>query len=335
MKPNLSIIAEKTGYSMPTVSRVLSGKVKGRSKSVDKILKAARMLGYSYAMPVYPNSVVLPKIVLVTEHFAEEFYSCLYESFDRISSQRNLDLKFQSIKYSDDIVNALVLISKLNHGIILMIPSLTIEQYVAIQTALPDFPIVNMAPSEKIFFPAVTHDSYEGGKLAADCLISAGYKTFGLISGPNIKLESNLRRSGFIEGLRKHNFNISWEYSGDYSFKAGEKAFQDLTSKKKKKLGIFAANDQMALGFIHTALEKGRNIPGDMGIVGYDNMPYGQVYYPRLTTINTDLDELCKAAFDIIIRLIQNPNEKSKPTTTVLSVDLIERKTHYYETQNQ
>jgi len=256
MKPNLSIIAEKTGYSIPTVSRVLSGKVKGSSKSVDKILRAARMLGYNYALPVYPNSVVLPKIVLVTEHFAEEFYSCLYESFDRISSKRNLDLKFQSLKYSNDIVNSLVLISKQNHGIILMIPSLTVKQYVAIQSVLPDFPIVNMAPSEKISFPAVTHDSYEGGKLAADCLISTGYTSFGLISGPNIKLESNLRRSGFIEGLRKHNFDLTWEYSGDYSFKAGENACQDLLSKNMNKLGIFAANDQMALGFIHTCLGK-------------------------------------------------------------------------------
>lgn len=335
MKPNLSIIAEKTGYSIPTVSRVLSGKAKGHSKSVDAILKVARMLGYSHTLPIYPNSVLQPKIVLVTEHFAEEFYSCLYESCDRISSQRNFDFKFQSLKYSNDIVNAMVLISKQNHGIILMIPSLTVEQYVAIRSAMPDFPIVNMAPTEKIIFPAVTHDSYEGGKLAAECFIDAGYTSFGLVSGPNIKLESNLRRSGFIEGLRKHNFDLTWEYPGDYSFKAGENACQDLLSKNINKLGIFAANDQMALGFIHTALEKGRKIPGDLGIVGYDNMPYGKVYYPRLTTINTDLDELCMTAFDIIIRLIQKPHEKAKPTTTVLSVDLIKRKTHYYEMQNK
>ena len=66
MKPNLSIIAKESGYSVPTVSRVLSGKVKGWSKSVDIILKAAKKMGYNYVIPLYPNSIVLPKVVLMS-----------------------------------------------------------------------------------------------------------------------------------------------------------------------------------------------------------------------------------------------------------------------------
>ncbi len=332
MKPNLSIIAKESGYSVPTVSRVLSGKVKGWSKSVDIILKAAKKMGYNYVIPLYPNSIVLPKVVLITEHYAEEFYSCLYESCDRLASEKNLDFNFLSIRYNQDIASAVKHASYTANGIILMIPSLNVDSYKAIRSSLPDFPIVNMAPSEDILFPTVTHDSYHGGSLAAQCLMESGFTSFGIINGPIIKLEANLRRSGFVDELRKNGHEIKWEYSGNYSFEAGEKACFDFVQNGIEKIGIFSANDQMALGFIHTALEKGYKIPGDIGVVGYDNMPYGKIYYPRLTTVNTDLDQLCNTAFDTIISLFNKPNERHDTIKTVLPVQLKKRATHLYET---
>jgi DNA-binding LacI/PurR family transcriptional regulator len=316
MKPNLSIIAKESGYSVPTVSRVLSGKAKGWSKSVDIILKAAKKMGYNYIIPIYPNSIVLPKVVLITEHYAEEFYSCLYESCDRLASEKNLDFNFLSIRYNQDIASAVKHASYTANGIILMIPSLNVDSYKAIRSSLPDFPIVNMAASEDILFPTVTHDSYHGGSLAAQCLMESGFTSFGIINGPIIKLEANLRRSGFVDKLRKN----------------GQKACFDFVQNGIEKIGIFSANDQMALGFIHSALEKGYKIPGDIGVVGYDNMPYGKIYYPRLTTVNTDLDQLCNTAFDIIISLFNKPNERHDTIKTVLPVQLKKRATHLYET---
>ena len=332
MKPNLSIIAKESGYSVPTVSRVLSGKVKGRSKSVDIILKAAKKMGYNFVIPVYPNSILFPKVVLITKHYAEEFYSCLYECCDRLSVEKDLDFHFLSIKYTNDVARAVKHASYNSHGIILMIPSLNVDSYKAIKSSLPNFPIVNMAPSEDILFNTVTHDSYHGGCLAAQCLMESGFTYFGIINGPMRKLEANLRRSGFVDELRKNGYDLKWEYHGDYSFLSGEKACLDFDLKRIKKIGIFSTNDQMALGFIHTALEKGHKIPGDVGVVGYDNMPYGKIYYPRLTTVNTDLDQLCNIAFDTTIRLIKNPDEMHDTIKTVLPVQLIKRGTHFYKT---
>jgi DNA-binding LacI/PurR family transcriptional regulator len=82
-------------------------------------------------------------------------------------------------------------------------------------------------------------------------------------------------------------------------------------------------------------LENGSTIPGDYGIVGYDNMPYGRIYYPKLSSINTNLDEIAESALDYLINLIKNKNAKKiKPTTTLLPVNIVERKTHYYNGQN-
>ena len=85
----------------------------------------------------------------------------------------------------------------------------------------------------------------------------------------------------------------------------------------------------MALGFLHTALENGATVPGDFGIIGYDNMPYSKVFYPKLSTINTNLDLLAKNTLEYITREIKIPQKGiTNPTTTLLPVELIKRRTH-------
>ena len=330
MKVKLEDIAAKTGYSIATVSRVLSGKAVGRSSSVEKILIAARELGYYANRPIYQLDNLPLEMALVTQHDAEEFYSCLYESFDRVCSLSNIQLSIHSLKYSKNMVSELILLSRFHDGIILMTPTLDSEQYTKIEKGIKAFPLVSIAPVDENVIQTITFDSYQGGWLAAKLLVESGYKHFGIITGPLIKWEANLRRNGYIDYLRKKEFQIEWEYHGDYSFRAGRKAFDNII--KQKKLGIFSSNDQMALGFLHAALENGATIPGDYGIVGYDNMPYSKVFYPNLSTVNTNLDELAENTLDYLVNIIKNNKPKKvKSSTTLLPVEIIKRRTHTYD----
>tara|TARA_B100000378_G_scaffold157557_1_gene126821 strand:+ start:156 stop:1148 length:993 start_codon:yes stop_codon:yes gene_type:complete len=330
MKVKLEDIAVKTGYSIATVSRVLSGKAVGHSSSVEKILIAARELGYYANRPIYQLDNLPLEMALVTQHDAEEFYSCLYESFDRVCSLSNIQLSIHSLKYSKNMVSELILLSRFHDGIILMTPTLDSEQYTKIEKGIKAFPVVSIAPVDENVIQTITFDSYQGGWLAAKLLVESGYKHFGIITGPLIKWEANLRRNGYIDYLRKKEFQIEWEYHGDYSFRAGRKAFDNII--KQKKLGIFSSNDQMALGFLHAALENGATIPGDYGIVGYDNMPYSRVFYPNLSTVNTNLDELAENTLDYLVNIIKNNKPKKvKSSTTLLPVEIIKRRTHTYD----
>ena len=332
MRIKLEDIAKKSGYSIATVSRVRSGKAKGRSQSVMEILLTARDLGYKTSLVNYVNLDVPIDIALITQHDAEEFYSCLYESFDRISSKKNIHLSVHSIKYSKNLTQQIHLISKYHDGIILMAPTLDKEHYEKIIHKIKTFPLISIAPVDGNVVPTITFDSYEGGRLAAERLVKSGYNNFGIITGPLKKLEANLRRNGFQDFLRRQNHVIHWEFQGDYSFNSGELAFENIKNKEKEKLGIFSSNDQMALGFLHSALESGAEIPGDFGIIGYDNMPYSKVFYPKLSTIDTNLDLLANNTLDYIVQRIKKTTEQGiNPTTTLLPVDLIERRTHTYE----
>ena len=335
MKVKLEDIADKTGYSIATVSRVLSGKAVGKSASVEKILLAAREFGYRTSRPAYQLDNLPLEMALVTQHDAEEFYSCLYDSFDRMCSLSNIHLSIHSIKHSTNVVNKLGSIAQSNDGIILMTPTFESAQYKKIKEKINLCPMVSIAPTDENVFTTFTFDSYQGGQLAAKLLVGSGYKRFGIITGPLIKWEANLRRNGYIDYLRQKEFHVEWEYPGDYSFQSGETAFNNI-KKREKNMGIFASNDQMALGFLHTALEHGLTIPGDYGIIGYDNMPYSKIYYPRLSSINTDLDELAERTLDYLVNRIKNKHKnKTKPSTTLLSVEIIEGGTHYKKEQNQ
>lgn len=332
MKVKLEQIAKKSGYSVATVSRVLAGKAKGRSQSVTEILMVARDLGFKTSSINYKNLSLPLDIALITQHDAEEFYSCLYESFDRISFEKNIHMSIHSAKYSKSIQEQVQLLSKYNDGIILMAPTLDKAGYEGIIKKINSFPLISIAPVEGNIVPTITFDSYEGGRLAAELLVNSGYRKFGIITGPSEKLEANLRRNGFQDFLRKNKLKINWEFQGDYSFKSGELAFKELHKKHSKNLGIFSSNDQMALGFLHASSEKGLNIPGDYGIVGYDNMPYSKVFYPKLSTIDTDLDLLAINTLDFIVQKIKSSNEKPvNPTTTLLPVELIKRRTHSHD----
>ena len=332
MKVKLEDIATKTGYSIATVSRVLSGKAVGRSASVEKILQAARELGYRASRPIYQLDKLPLEIALVAQHHAEEFYSCLYESFDRISSAQNIQMSIHSVKHSKNLLDELQLISQFNDGIILMTPTIDSGEYTEIVKSLNSFPLVSIAPIDENVIKTITFDSYQGGWLAAKLLVQSGFTKFGLITGPLIKWEAKLRRNGFVDYLRGKDFKVEWEYNGDYSFRSGEKAFEDIEKPQKKNFGIFSSNDQMALGFLHTALENGFKIPGDFGIVGYDNMPYSKVFYPKLSTVNTDLDTLAESVIDYLVSIIKKQNEKNnRLTTTLLPVNIVKRRTHDFK----
>jgi len=332
MKIKLEDIAIRSGYSVATVSRVLSGKAKGRSQSVYDVIHTARDLGYKISLNQYSNIDIPIEMALVTQHDAEEFYSCLYESFDRIASKMNIQISIHSAKHSSNLIEQIHLVSKFHDGIILMAPTLVSEDYEKILNKVRPFPIISIAPVDGNILPTITFDSYEGGRLAGETLINAGFKRFGIITGPMIKWEANLRKNGFNDALRKSGFEIDWEFQGDYSFASGETAFKDIRQNGIRGLGIFSSNDQMALGFLHTALENGLAIPGDFGMVGYDNMPYSKVFYPKLSTIDTDLDLLAEASLESLRSKIRDNNEKkTNSTTTLLPVEMVKRRTHENE----
>ena len=328
MATGLKEISNLTGYSLSTVSRVLANKISANSPSAKEILTVARETGYSKYRDAAPSSNRILDIALITQHFSEEFYAYLYASFDKICSEQNHSLTIHSLRYNKSIKEQLLYLSQNHDGFILFLPTLDTYGYDVIKKSLEDYPIISIAPVFEPVFDTFTFDSYQGGALAAKQFIESSTEKFGVIHGPPEKWEAELRKSGFYDTLEKESKKVSWSFKGDYSFESGEMAFRDIFDNKIKKIGIFASNDQMAVGFIHAALEKNAKIPGDYNIIGYDNILFSKIFYPKLTTINTDVDQLSFEALDYLVRMIKGQIKSGTAAKkTLIPVNLVERDT--------
>ena len=330
MSIGLKEISSATGYSLSTVSRVLSNKISGESKSAKNILAVARKIGYSKYRTASPSTNRILDIALITQHFSEEFYAYLYASFDKVCSDQKYSLTIHSLRYNRSIKEQLLYLSQNHDGFILFLPTLDTYGYNVIKKNLKDYPIISIAPVFEPVFDTFTFDSYQGGVLAANQFLDSKIKKFGVIHGPAEKWEAELRKNGFNDTIKKSGNNINWNFKGDYSFESGENAFQDIHKKRVKKIGIFASNDQMAVGFIHAALENNYKIPGDYFIIGYDNILFSKIFFPKLTTINTDVDQLSFEAIDYLVRIIKGEIKKGgSAKKTLIPVNLVVRETDH------
>jgi LacI family transcriptional regulator len=192
-------------------------------------------------------------------------------------------------------------------------------------------PIVylSMKSQEKIY--VVSIDNYLGGQLAVTHLLEQGYRHIGHISGPLDWWEARERMAAWNDVLREANLEVKEEYwvEGDWSSASGALAIETLIAQYPEMDAIFVANDQMALSVMQYACRNGLQIPEDFGIVGFDDIPESGYFWPPLTTINQDQQNVGEVAVDEIIKIIESGWQEQKPArpkSILVAPNLIIRK---------
>lgn len=130
--------------------------------------------------------------------------------------------------------------------------------------------------------------------IIADYLVENGHQKIAFIDGPEKLYTSYLRRKGLKESLLKHNLDLPDEliFSGDFSFEGGRKAALSLLDQIDEITAVVGANDATALGLIWELNNQGIKVPGDISVVGIDDLPEAKYSYPPLTTISLPIYEL-------------------------------------------
>jgi LacI family transcriptional regulator len=169
-------------------------------------------------------------------------------------------------------------------------------------------PIVHLAMEPKENISTVSIDNYLGGRMAMSHLLEQGYRQIGHISGPMDWWEARQRMAAWQDALKESGWEARDEYwaQGNWSSASGVQAVERLFAEYQDMDSIFIANDQMALGAIQIACEKGLKIPDDFGIVGFDNIPESAFFCPPLTTIQQDQYAVGKVAVEETIKMIRS-----------------------------
>ena len=193
-----------------------------------------------------------------------------------------------------------------------------------------DIPVVylTMKSLEKIC--VVSINNYLGGQLAMSHLLDQGYRHIGHISGPLDWWESRERKAAWSDGLKEANLEVKDEYwvEGNWSSASGAKAIKKLLKQYPEMDAVFVANDQMALSVMQFACRRDLRIPGELGVVGFDDIPESAFFWPPLTTVQQDQFNVGEVAVEEIIKIIESgwhEHEPVRPKSIMLAPTLVVR----------
>jgi DNA-binding LacI/PurR family transcriptional regulator len=176
--------------------------------------------------------------------------------------------------------------------------------------AMGNIPFVTLDIDGGELFPSFRVDHIRGSRFATRHLISLGHTRIAGLLGHKPYRSSKLRTKGWLAELHGAGLepgpmrNTPWTPDGGYD------ATKELIKTSAGKFtAIFAANDLIAMGALLALHEAGIEVPGEVSVVGFDNMPEGRFFHPPLTTATSDFDVMARESLDILFARIRGtPN---------------------------
>lgn len=322
-------IAKQAGVSRSTVSRVINDDPNVKEQTREKVMKVVTSNNYVPSRAARKLAggrtgvigLVIP--IGVSRLFIEPFFPSLIQSVTNRCNRNNRSVMFWlgEPDYERRMIDQ-ILSNDLLDGVILSSMRLQDPIVAALSRAAIPFVLVGRYASD----PApsfVDIDNQGGARSAVEHLIRIGRKKIATITGPQDMMVSQDRLEGYFEALKKGKMKIekSLIVEGGFTEESGYAAMSGLIAELPD--AIFAASDAMAMGAIRFLKERGKRVPEDVAIVGFDDAPFAASASPALTTIHQPAELMGAHAVDVLIELLEN--DHTQPITRILPSDLIIR----------
>lgn len=326
-------VAELAGVSRTTVSFVLNDVPTARisEETRQRVLRAARELGYfphAAARSLVTQRSCLLGFVLCQSPdrvFSDAFLPEVLRGVSDIARPRGFRVLVESV---EDITKPhayidLVLEQRID-GLILSGPRSDDRQLPKLRRM--GFPVVLLGQLPDLSLPWVDVDNVNGAKKAVDHLIRLGHRRIGMITNAPPQYTGSAQR---LEGYRRalHEGGLPEDENlvryGDFTEESGYAAMGELLDLPTCPTAVFVASDLVAFGALAAIRERGMAIPGDIAVVGFDDVRLARYINPPLTTVRLPAYELGAGAVDMLIRMI-NGEEVSEPHV-LLETELVIR----------
>jgi LacI family sucrose operon transcriptional repressor len=326
MKPKLNDVAQLAGVSPTTVSRVLNNRGYISQETKDQVHKAMQELNY------FPNDVARSLfskrtnlIGLIIPTTSNPFFGELTFHIENICASLGYKLllcnSLNQLDKEESYVDMLmrnqvdgIIVGTHNRGIV------NYEQKNIAVIAIDRF------LSDSI--PVVGSDNYMGGKLASELLIEKGCKHILHINGPvELETPASLRRKAYEDVMEQYGRKaITYEVHDPFHQQNHDEPIKRLLDEHPEVDGLFASNDLVAASFIAKARRRGKRVPEDIRVIGYDGTETTRNLLPELTTIQQPIQEIARSSIELLIKEIEG-GFSDVPRETYLPVKLIEAST--------
>lgn len=317
-------VAKLANVAVSTASYALNGTGKVSQETREKVLKAAKELGYR------PNGVARDLkrnvktgiICTFFDNFGGPFFSEVLRGVQDVAICNNYNLIACTHRMTEKFLS-----ERRVDGAIILSPIIPDE--LILKNAGPNFPIVVMDRElECEYIYRVLLDNVKGAYEATKYLINQGNSRIAYISGPEISYDNRKRLAGYQKALEESNigFENNLVVQGRFTEEGGYGAMKLLLINSRlsnKPLdAVFCANDEMAIGAINALNEEGVRVPEDISIVGYDDIRISSYVQPSLTTVSHYNYEWGVMAANLVF---QGMKENFKGDSVILPPKLIVR----------
>ncbi|GAX89507.1 LacI family DNA-binding transcriptional regulator [Effusibacillus lacus] len=301
-------VAKRANVSISTVSRVLNNSPLVTAEKRERVLEAIRELGYQ------PNALARGLIhrrtqtigVLIPD-VSNFFFAEVFRGMEDVAHARGWNVMIcntdgdprRMLKYIE------VLREKRVDGVIFTSEPVSEDYYRALLKL--EVPVVLAATTSGYDFPSIKVNDEQASFEAANYLIEQGHRNLGMIAGSSHDPIAGVPRvAGFRRALQEAGIaDIDRRIvHGDYRFESGKQATEELLGRFPEMTAIFAASDEMALGIISYAYERGIRVPEELSVVGFDNVKIAQMSNPPLTTVAQPLYQIGEKAADCLLDMI-------------------------------
>lgn len=301
-------VAREAGVSIATVSRALNGKTDVASLTRERILRIAQERGYisnqharallgrrmiGFAVPQV-HSLYFAEILQGAMEALETYEVCLLVCSTGLHNEREPSLLHSLLHDRVD-------------GALLVLPPESNIQLLQFQQRGSPFVIIDPTypVSEQLLVVAATNIA--GARQATEHLLSLRHRRIGTITGPATWCATIDRLAGYRAVLTGAGLSIdpALSLTSNFTVEGGQQAARRLLALPEPPTAVFAFNDEMAVGALQAARERGLRVPEDLSIVGFDDASFASYTTPALTTVRQPLRELGRAGVDLLFRQLR------------------------------
>ncbi|MCW2853385.1 MAG: Transcriptional regulator, LacI family [Nocardioides sp.] len=325
-----STVAQAAGVSQSTVSRALRGDPRVRADTRRLIEEKADQLGYRPAWIAPPAPLQTRTIGVVVSDLTNPFFpSLLRPVHDEL---RIMGYRVVLFAERTDIPTGQEALQNLLDRSIdgVLVTTATLDSRLSEALADRDLPIVLLNRYvDGMDVDRVIADNHQGGAAAARHVLELGHDAIGVIRGPANTSTSRDRHAGLLDGLAGAGVSLDDRLvrEGPYSHQSGYQNARELLRLPAPPSALVCGNDVIAFGAIDAARSLGLDVPRDVSVLGFDDVPMAAWEVFQLTTVRQPLSEMARAAARLLVERIEHQGDIGRGRERLFATSLVRRST--------
>lgn len=321
-------VAKAAGTSVSTVSKVLNGHYSISQATADRVNAVIRELNYYPSTSAQNFAKGTTKCVAVLTDLSPNTAFGNPHMFEIISGleetlcKKGYRLYLRGVEAENAYEVAEELIARKSVDALAIHISVMSHPLSALLTKLRFPHLVLGMPNFESQVCWIDNNNVYSGTMAADFLLSRGYRKIAFIGGQYYDLGSTLRLQGVKQGLAEGGYPLDDQFVwlGESTRADGYRMTGKLLDEKTLPDAILCANNYIAMGCVAAIQERGLVIPRDMGVMAFDDYPFSRFTEPQLTVVDIDVRNMGRQAAKFLLDIIKHPNTQVQTYVTTSNI---------------